>query len=272
MALRLRVWEIAMVLRNAAALAAALAVAVPALAAGPPVRMEIVSSPAAGEEATAPKGGAVASTNAMEAVDAIVTKNGYSADGLIVPPGRFSMWRVYQGGRLYQAHGSLHRDGPDGRSRLVVGGIFVPDGGKPPKLYWNDLLGPVFIEAPGLEFAQAPYRRDTLISAKSDLVYMGLQNGKPTFVYREFDGDLVRPARTEAGLGADKELETHGGRIRIVSATEQEIRYVVVKPLDAPVFERPPPPKPPPPEEDENEDGRRPATPPARSVPLGDQI
>lgn len=243
----------------AALLAAALALGGVSRAA--PVRQEIVTTPEAGAEASARKGEPVVSTSAMQAVDAIVTQQAYTGGGMTVPAGRLSLWRRYPEGRLFQAFGSLHRDAPPGESNLVVGGIFVPnDLARPPQLYRMDILGPVFYDAPGIAFAETAYRINSLNATRRDLVFTGVADGRAGFLLREFEGDMVRPARTEAdsvAVVSGAELQRAGARIRILSASDAEIRYVVLSPLD-PVVEAPQViPEPPPPEEDEHDRDER---------------
>ncbi len=201
-----------------------------------PVRTEIVTAPAAGTESVARKGEPIASTSEMETIDAIVTTEAYTGGGLTVPPGRLSLWRRYPDGRLFQAFGSLHRDAPPGESTLVVGGVFVPnDPGKPPQLYRMDILGPVFYDAPGIAFTETVYQRHNLGSTKRDLVFTGLSDGKAGFLMREFEGDMVRPARTETAsvvVATGAELQAGGARLRILSASDADIHYVVLTPLD----------------------------------------
>ena len=217
------------------ALLAALAFATAAAAA--PVRTEIVTAPAAGAETVARKGEPVASTSEVAAIDAIVTTEAYTGGGLTVPPGRLSLWRRHPEGRLFQAFGSLHRDAPPGETTLVVGGIFIPnEPGKPPQIYRIDyLLGPVFYDAPGIAFTETVYQRTALNSTRRDLVFTGLTDGKAGFLLREFEGDMVRPLRTEpvsVAAAPGQEMQQGGSRIRILSASDAEIRYVVLAPLD----------------------------------------
>jgi hypothetical protein len=235
-----------------------------------PVRMEIEITPEAGIERLANKGEAVTATSAVEAVDAITTTQAYSSNGLTVPAGRLSMWRTYPGGRLYQFFGSLHRDVPATETQLVTGGIFVPDDkARPAQLYWNDYVrGPVFHDAPGIVFAETPYRRNTLIALKSDLVFTGTEAGKAVFLYREFEGDMVRPLKTEPGsfdLASSPEFVFHGARIRLLGQAGEALRYVMLEPLNPPEPQpnlAPPVPDELAPGDEDTQEGRRPQAPP----------
>ena len=72
-------------------------------------------------------------------------------------------------------------------------------------------------------------------SFKRELVYLGVQQNSITIQYREFKNDIARPAFTQEikyDLSQGKEIGYKGSRFEIVRATNTELVYKVLKPLD----------------------------------------
>lgn len=67
------------------------------------------------------------------------------------------------------------------------------------------------------------------------LSYSGVSRGVVTLEYREFSGDLARPAFTQSAtydLAEGREIAFRGARLEILSADNISVRYRVLKPFD----------------------------------------
>lgn len=72
-------------------------------------------------------------------------------------------------------------------------------------------------------------------SFKRELVYSGVSQNTITILYREFVGDIARPAFSQElkyDLAQSREIGYKGARFEIVKATNTELLYKVIKALD----------------------------------------
>ena len=79
----------------------------------------------------------------------------------------------------------------------------------------------------------------TCVAAKAgswrrELVYTGASKGTVNLLYREFSGDLARPAFSQSltyDLSQGGEIGYRGARLLVISATNTEVRFKVLAPL-----------------------------------------
>jgi len=207
--------------------------AAPALAAPP--KETLVALPPVGQEAEAEVGTTMVSTARVKQLPAISTVVEYEAKGVTVPAGRLSYAGHDASGTYYLAPGRRKMKGFLGGFDVSTG-IYVYDDGRPSEVFWYDVYGsPVRYKAAGIVFSQeAPTPATGEVKFKRELVYSGVSGGVVRLSYREFSGDLARPAFTQEltyDLADGDEIGFRGARFRVLKATNVAIRYVVVKPL-----------------------------------------
>lgn len=214
-------------------LALAMLIAPPSVAQVPEARL--VAMPAVGAESQAEVGETMVSVAKVETIPSIVTAKTYAKSGLTVPPGVYSLASYNAAGRYYRGDGYLpHRT--FGLSQpATTGGIWVPTGSAAPQIYWDGDFGPVRYKVPGITFTVGPAReKASALSFKRELIYSGVSGGVVRISYREFSGDLARPAFTQEltyDLADGDEIGFRGARFRVVKATNTTIHYVVIRPL-----------------------------------------
>ncbi len=84
-----------------------------------------------------------------------------------------------------------------------------------------------------IRYCLAPHIRGSRLS--TELVYTGQAQGFATVIYREYSNDIARPAFTQElryDLSAGGEVGFRGARFIIERATNTEITFKVVRPLD----------------------------------------
>lgn len=152
-----------------------------------------------------------------------------------VNPGLYRLVARSDAGAFYQP------DEPITLSALGLGGTW-PDGGLyvpddralPLRVYMRNPLGMLLhSKIDGVEFAPAPpaavpggFRRE--------LVYGGVAKGVVSITYREFVNDMARPAFTQTlsyDLSDGDELAYRGARLKVLSANNTGLRFVVLAPL-----------------------------------------
>jgi hypothetical protein len=72
-------------------------------------------------------------------------------------------------------------------------------------------------------------------SFQRELVYSGIAKGIVTILYREFNGDMARPAFLQElhfDLGEGNEIGYKGARFKVIKANNVGITYQVTKPLE----------------------------------------
>lgn len=72
-------------------------------------------------------------------------------------------------------------------------------------------------------------------SFQRELVYSGVAKGVVTILYREFNGDMARPAFSQElhfDLGEGNEIGYKGARFQVIKANNVGITYQVTKPLE----------------------------------------
>lgn len=204
----------------------------PAFAAAP--AMAVVSLPAVGEEAEVEVGVTMVSTARVEQIPSIVTPAAYSGGGITIEPGRLDYSGHDSAGTYFRKPG-LSRMKWLGMKIDVVAGIYVYDDGQPAEVFWYNTAGaPVRYAARGIAYTMSTSPKVGPTAFKRELVYSGVSGGVVRLSYREFSGDLARPAFTQEltyDLADGDEIGFRGARFRVLKATNVSIRYVVVKPL-----------------------------------------
>jgi hypothetical protein len=133
----------------------------------------------------------------------------------------------------------------DSRATYTMLGATVPSGERAGIYVPNDSTQPAVIyhytSSYKLGKTPVPGVEQTIIetwgedSFKRELVYLGVQQNSMTIQYREFKNDIARPAFTQEikyDLSQGKEIGYTGSRFEIIRATNTELVYKVLKPLD----------------------------------------
>lgn len=95
-------------------------------------------------------------------------------------------------------------------------------------------LGITDVEFTGAKMALVRCMRSGPSDFRQELIYGGVSKGSVRLTYREFKGDLARPAFTQElsyDLADGNEIGFRGGRFRIESANNLSINYTVIKQL-----------------------------------------
>lgn len=69
---------------------------------------------------------------------------------------------------------------------------------------------------------------------RREIVYSGVSKGTVSLLYREYSGNMARPAFSQDltyDLSEGDEIGFRGARFKVLKATNTSIRYVVLKPL-----------------------------------------
>lgn len=197
-------------------------------------QVRLVALPAVGVESEVEVGETMVSVAKVETIPTIVTTRTYSKSGLTVPAGIYSLALSGPSGRFYRGTGYLPHKTFGISQPATTGGIWVPAGG-PPEIYWDGDFGPVRYKVADISYTVGPPSQTTSAGHfKRELIYSGISRGVVAISYREFSGDLARPAFTQEltyDLADGDEIGFRGARFQVIKATNTSIRYVVLRPL-----------------------------------------
>lgn len=225
-------------MRLAATLAAIAALAGPA-AAQTPAALAAFQTPAAGAEGVAEVGQPLVSAGKVAKIPVLELLAPAQARAMgnlvILEPGRFVLERETAAGRFYRAQGPITLRALGISMPWQDGGVLIPPGGKPPELYWRNGYGGLAKgAAPNLAYELREIESLEHGGFRRELVYSGVSRGVVTLQYREFSNELARPAFTQQltyDLAEGDEIGFGGARLKILKATNTEVRYQVLKPL-----------------------------------------
>lgn len=201
--------------------------------------IQVVTTPNVDQEAEVEIGQAMVRAEPLELRQAIRLKTRVESKStfrIVVQPGVLPLQGRNAQGNFYQQvpRVELYTFGlfqPD-----ADGGVFIPNDGRKPQLYWNsDYLRAITIEAEGVEYEPTTHRQASEKPLRRELVYSGISKGVVKVLYREFLGDMARPAFSQDlnyDLADGDEIGYRGARIKVIKATNTSIRFRVVRPLD----------------------------------------
>lgn len=200
---------------------------------------QVITTPDVGEEAEVEVGQTMLAVEPLELLPAIRLKTkvtGKSSFRIVVSPGVLPLKGRSADGDFYQQEprAELYTFGlaqPDAN-----GGVFIPSGGGNPQLYWEaDPSKALMVDTQGVEFERTTARQKSDRPLRRELVYSGVSKGVVQILYREFLGDLARPAFSQEltyDLTDGDELGYRGARLKVIKATNTSIRFKVMRPLD----------------------------------------
>lgn len=206
-------------------------------------KQDVINIPAINVQSTAEIGQNIISKVNLKTIPAIILSSNVSE--VVNPPGTTT---VYWGTiPLYTSNelGKFYQDTEDSRSATYTmlgstipsgerAGIFVPDN--------KAKAAVIYHFANGYNYGNIPVSiKDTVIekwasdSFKKELVYSGVSQNTITILYREFIDNMARPAFSQElkyDLSQGKEIGYKGARLEVMKATNTELTYKVLKPLD----------------------------------------
>lgn len=201
--------------------------------------LQVVTTPNVDEEAEVEIGQPMLRAEPLELRPAIRLKNkvsGKSTFRIVVNPGVLPLQGRSAEGDFYQQVPKVELYTFGIAQPAADGGVFIPrDGGKP-QLYWNSDPGKALLAGTqGVDYELTIHRQTSYRPLRRELVYSGLSRGVVKILYREFLGDLARPAFSQDlnyDLADGDELGYRGARIKVLKATNTSIRFRVMRPLD----------------------------------------
>jgi hypothetical protein len=114
-------------------------------------------------------------------------------------------------------------------------GIFIPNNTSQPSVIYHYTSSYNFGKNPITGIQSTIIETWGEDSFKRELIYLGVQQNTITIQYREFKNDIARPAFSQEikyDLSQGKEIGYKGARFEITKATNTELTYKVLKPLD----------------------------------------
>lgn len=114
-------------------------------------------------------------------------------------------------------------------------GIFVPNEKTKPAVVYHFALGYKFGKIPVLGVEDSTFEKWGKDSFKRELVYSGVAQNTISILYREFSDNIARPAFSQElkyDLAQGNIIGFKGARFEVIKATNTELVYKVVKPLD----------------------------------------
>lgn len=115
------------------------------------------------------------------------------------------------------------------------GGIFVPnDKTKPPVIY-HFAMKYLYGNKPVTDITESTAERWGKDSFKKELVYSGVSQNTISVLYREYFDNVARPAFSQElkyDLAQGNAIGYKGARFEVIKASNTELTYKVIKPLD----------------------------------------
>lgn len=148
----------------------------------------------------------------------------FEAGAQLLKSGEFDGTPIYSG----PSEGGLLR--PDGTQIGAPYGIGVTSDGT---VKYVVVGGGLIPESEGrtASFEEVQAVQETSKNLRQEFIYSGRDETALFFTYREFSGDLIRPAFTQNvtySLGQGDVVAFKGLRVRVLSATNTEIRYEIL--------------------------------------------
>lgn len=199
--------------------------------------MQIVNTPEVGEVGTAEIGETMISKVSKMTYPAIELKTTIqdgqisSIGSVLVPTGIHPLvWDLPEG--RYFSNGQAEWLG--GKSKNE--GIFVPNNPQyPAKVYHFNDIGNFFKYGVAVQCSPTTYSEYRAGSFKRELIYNGQANKAISITYREFSGDMARPAFNQDlkyDLNDGAVIGFRGARFEVIKATNTEIKFRTISPLN----------------------------------------
>jgi len=220
----------------------------------PQATTEYITIPEINQEATAEIGQTIISRVLVTRIPAILVLKEINdpISTIPIPVGILPLSQVNEQGKLYESGIGPTRSSWEmipqvfifnAATRLVSKdktefgsvGIFVPkDSSKPATVYAGG--GSVIGTNPVTDKIQHTMKEKTHEgSFKRELIYTGISQNTLSILYREFKNDFARPSFSQDikyDLSQSKMIGYKGARFEVISASNTEIVYKVIRPID----------------------------------------
>jgi len=158
---------------------------------------------------------------------------------IVLPAGDYILVARTEKGSYYQSQSGVVLRSLGISTTWPKGGIFLSPGpDSTASAYWENDFG---MRARGAldhpQVSEVPTNELSGTGFRSQLIYAGTTKGAISITYREFKNEFARPAFSTDltyDLSEGEEVGFRGARIRVLSATNTTIRYVVIKPMTLP--------------------------------------
>ena len=150
-----------------------------------------------------------------------------------VQSGKIPLFASNDSGKLYKDQSATYK--MMGAVVPANGGIFIPNDKTKPSVVYHYAMGYLYgkISVSGIEDTTVEkWGKD---SFKRELVYSGISQNTISILYREYSDNIARPAFSQElkyDLSQGTTIGYKGSRFEVVKATNTEIIYKVIKPLD----------------------------------------
>ena len=117
----------------------------------------------------------------------------------------------------------------------TTAGVFIPNDKSQPAVIYHAPLDGNFGKTPLVGIEYTVFERWGKDSFKRELVYSGISQNTLSILYREFSDSIARPAFSQElkyDLGQGNAIGYKGARFEVIRATNVELVYRVIKPLD----------------------------------------
>lgn len=170
-----------------------------------------------------------------------ITDDKMSNVGLfVIPAGVLPVIGETEDGRFFNSPDSHVR--AFGAKTHFEGGIFVPNDKAKPTLYYF-IKGSAWGFGKVITYSTKPVENIELTtvseifpeSFKRELTYLGVSQNTISVAYREFKGDMIRPAFSQElkfDLSQGDVIGFRGSRFQIIKASNIGLRYKLIKPFD----------------------------------------
>ena len=212
-------------------------------ASGPPMRAYSgittdVTIPAINVETSAEIGQTIISTALLTRLAAIelpkdASENVNSLGTTTVHAGKLPLFASNENGKIYKDYSATYS--VFSAKVPTTGGIFVPhDTTKPPVVYHfgtHYLYGKIPVSG----IKETTIEQWGKGSFKREIVYSGVSQNTISLLYREYSDNFARPAFSQElkyDLAQGKTIGYKGARFEVIKATNTELIYKVIKPLD----------------------------------------
>lgn len=139
-------------------------------------------------------------------------------------------------------HGKFYRDSNATYTMLGAtvpsndrSGIYVPNDKTQPPVIYHYTSSYAYGEIPVPNIQYTTIEKWGTDSFKRELVYSGISQNTITILYREFSENIARPAFSQElkyDLSQGNAIGYKGARLEVIKATNTELVYKIIKPLD----------------------------------------
>jgi hypothetical protein len=212
---------------------------------GAPLSSQDIAIPAVGQTSEAELGQSMISAVRAEIMSTdVIVREDFDGDGrflgigtrIHIPAGKLDfVGSNSAGGAVFLASGGWlkYSSEPRPRKSMEVGVVLPADHGPPLTFFRGGALTRTF-PADALKLDVGRCQRLGSTGFRRELVYGGVTQGTVSILYREFSGDLARPAFSQElkyDLSKGREVGYKGARFEILDANNTVIRFRVLRPL-----------------------------------------